>query len=49
MHHIVMFVYQTKKKRLFPCVSAIYIVVQKEWLATESQNAILNNFEEYHK
>ena len=28
--------------------SAIFIVVQNEWLATDSQNAIYNNFEEYY-
>ena len=38
-----------KKKRLFPSVSAIYIVFKNEWLAIDSQNAILNNFEEYYK
>ena len=34
--------------RLFSCVIAILIVVQNEWLATDSQNAILNNFVEYY-
>ena len=26
----------------------IFIIVQNEWLAADSQNAILNNFEEYY-
>ena len=33
--------------RLFCCVLVTETVVQNEWLATDSQNVILNNFEEY--
>ena len=34
--------------RLFSCVLAILTVVQNEWLATDSQNASLNNFVGYY-
>ena len=34
--------------RLFSQVSVIFTVIQTEWLTTNSQNAILNNFEEYY-
>ena len=34
------------KDVVFLCL-VIFIVVQNDWLATDSQNAILNNFEEY--
>ena len=27
----------------------IFTVIQNEWLATNSRNAILNNFDEYYK
>ena len=36
------------KMRLFSQVSLIFTVIQSVWLATNSQNAILNNFEEYY-
>ena len=36
------------KVRLFSLVSVIFTVIQNEWLATNSRNAILNNFEEYY-
>ena len=35
--------------RLFIHFSVILIIFKNEWLATKSQNAILNNFEEYYK
>ena len=34
--------------RLFSHVSVIYTVIQNVQLATNSQNAILNNFEEHY-
>ena len=37
------------KLRLFSHFSVILPIVKNEWLATNSQNAILNNFEEYYK
>ena len=37
-----------KDEVVFLCFSDFNIVVQKEWLATDSQNVILNNFEEYY-
>ena len=49
MHHIVMFIFFSKiKLRLFSLFSVILTVVKNEWLATNSQNAILNNYEEYY-
>ena len=36
------------KMRLFSCVLVILTVVQTEWHATDSQNIIFNNFEEYY-
>ena len=36
------------KLRLFSHFSVILTIVKNEWLATNSQNAILNNFEEYY-
>ena len=45
--HVVMLLINLKDK-LFSCISVILSVVQNEWLATDSQNAILNNFEEYY-
>ena len=35
------------KLKLFSHVSVIFTVIQNVWLATNSQNAILNNFEDY--
>ena len=35
--------------RLFSHVSVVLTVFQNEWLATNSQNVILNNFEDYYK
>ena len=29
-------------------VSVFFTIIQNEWLATNSRNAILNNFEEYY-
>ena len=37
------------KLRLFSHFSVILTYVKNEWLATNSQNAILNNFEEHCK
>ena len=34
--------------RLYSFVLVILIVVPNEWLATDSRNTILNNFEEYY-
>ena len=36
------------KMRLFYCVLVILTVVQIDWHATDSQNVILNYFEEYY-
>ena len=36
------------KMRFFSCVLVILTVVQTEWHASDSQNVILNNFEEYY-
>ena len=47
MHQIVMFVSQ-QYLRLFSHFSVILTIVINEWLATNSQNAILNNFVEYY-
>ena len=47
MHHIVMFLSQ-KKFRLFSHFSVILTISKNELVATNSQNAILNNFEEYY-
>ena len=44
-----MFVYQLLKMRLFSRVLEIFTVIQNESLATNSQNAMLNNFEEYSR
>ena len=46
MYHIVMFVNQNLKMRLFSHVSVIFNVILNEGLATSSRNSILNNFEE---
>ena len=35
--------------RLFSHVSVVLTVIQNEWLATNSQNVILNNFEDNYK
>ena len=43
-----MFVYQNLNMRLFSHVPVIFTAIQKVWLATNSQNAILDNFEEYY-
>ena len=48
MYQIIMFVYQNLNMRLFSHVSVIFTVIINEWLATNSRNAILNNFEEYY-
>ena len=48
MHHIIMFVSQKIKFRLFCHFSVILTIVKNKWQATKSQNAILNNFEEYY-
>ena len=37
------------KMRLFSRVSVIFTVIQNKWLATKSQNSILNDFEEYYQ
>lgn len=34
--------------RLFSCVLLIYYIADDVWLVNESQNAILNTFEEYY-
>ena len=34
--------------RLFSCVLVILTVVQNEYLATDGQTAVLDNFEEYY-
>ena len=49
MHHIVMFISQKFKLRSFSFFSVILTIVKNEWLTTNSQNAILNNFEEYYR
>ena len=36
------------KIRMFSQVSQIFTVIQKEWLTTNGQTAIPNNFEEYY-
>ena len=49
MHHIFFHVCFSKiKLRLFSHFSVMLIIVKNKWLATNSQNAILNNFEEYY-
>ena len=42
MYHIVCL--SNLKMSLFSCVLVILTVVQNEWLAIDSQNAVLNNF-----
>ena len=48
MYHIVMFVYNNLKMKLFNHISVIFTFIQNEWQATNSRNAILNYSEEYY-
>ena len=48
MYHIVMFVYQTCKRGTCLLFLVILTIVKNEKVATEIQNVILNNSEEYY-